>query len=101
MSRVELSREIAEAINDLIADHPMWIGADGEPLDYLPEREARIADFVNTAAEDVAQVLASRLAAIEALAEKWASWNLGGKANMWSPNAAAEIRAALAGEVSA
>jgi hypothetical protein len=32
-------------IYDLIVDHPMWIGDDGQGLDYLPERETRIGDF--------------------------------------------------------
>src|SRR4051812_45420175 len=34
-------------IYHLVIDHPMWIGDDAEPLDYLPEREARIGDFLD------------------------------------------------------
>lgn len=45
--------EVREAINsaqyNVIADHNMWIGADGEPLDYLPEREARISHYLQQA----------------------------------------------------
>lgn len=39
-----------EELTSLIVDHPMWIGDSGEPLDYLPEREARIHDFLSSAA---------------------------------------------------
>lgn len=46
--------EIAQTVLAVAVDHPMWIGDDGQPLDYLPEREARIGDFVH----EVAQVLA-------------------------------------------
>jgi hypothetical protein len=44
---------IGEAIYNVIADHPMWIGDDGLSLDYLPERQALIGDFVDTAAKVV------------------------------------------------
>lgn len=40
-------------IYHLVIDHPMWIGDDAEPLDYLPEREARIGDFLDELADIV------------------------------------------------
>lgn len=51
---------LADELLDLIADDPMWIGDDGRPLDYLPQREARIADFVERAADAVLDYLAER-----------------------------------------
>ena len=53
----EQTPDIADVLADLIADDPMWIGDDGQPLDYLPEREARIADFVAAADAALAPVL--------------------------------------------
>jgi hypothetical protein len=41
--------EVRQVIYDLIVDHPMWIGDDEQPLDYLPERETRIGDFCDEA----------------------------------------------------
>jgi hypothetical protein len=38
---------VYDEINELLVSHDMWIGDDGEALDYLPEREARIADFMH------------------------------------------------------
>jgi hypothetical protein len=37
--------QAVDLLTVLIADHPMWIGDDGRPLHYLPERESRITDF--------------------------------------------------------
>jgi len=50
--------KISDAILNTAADHPMWIGDDGEPLDYSPAREALIGDFVDTATRAVRQALA-------------------------------------------
>ena len=49
--------QIKAALVEAIVDDPMWIGDDGQPLDYLPEREARIADFVHRAAEVIAALM--------------------------------------------
>lgn len=49
-----------DAIYDLLVDHPMWIDGEGYRLDYLPEREARIADFM----AEVRQLLAAHDAAL-------------------------------------
>jgi len=45
--------EIAEALYNLIVDHPMWIDGQGQGLDYSPERESRIGDFLDEAAATV------------------------------------------------
>ena len=45
-----------QALYDLIVDHPMWIDGDGNPLDYSPDREAAIGDFLD-AAESVLAAL--------------------------------------------
>jgi hypothetical protein len=42
---------LADVLLTVIADHPAWIGDNGEPLDYLPEREARISDLVREQAD--------------------------------------------------
>lgn len=39
------AEKAAQIVGDMITDHRMWIGDDGQPLDYLPEREARITGF--------------------------------------------------------
>lgn len=51
-----MSREldVNDALNELIVTHPMWIDDDGNDLDYSPERECRISDFLNQAAELIA-----------------------------------------------
>jgi hypothetical protein len=49
--------DIAQAVLAVAVDHPMWIGEDGQPLDYLPEREARIGDFVHEVAEALAPLV--------------------------------------------
>lgn len=49
----EQTAEIEQAIYNVAVDHGMWIGDDGEPLDYLPEREARIGEFVREATRAV------------------------------------------------
>lgn len=55
--REALTDALTDALTQVIADHPMWIGDDGRPLDYLPEREARIADAVSQQADAVLAVL--------------------------------------------
>ena len=44
---------IHDALTDLIADHPMFCDAAGEPLDYDPEREGHIATFVGEATDAI------------------------------------------------
>jgi hypothetical protein len=53
------SYAIHQAINDVIVDHPMWIDNNAGPLPYLPEREARIAEFVDEATRNVTVALAA------------------------------------------
>lgn len=53
----ELER-IEDVIYDVAVDHAMWIGDDGQPLNYLPEREARIGDFIKQAADAIRAHLA-------------------------------------------
>lgn len=68
-----------DAIYDLLVDHPMWINDDGDPLDYLPERESRIADFMHGVDHILETALAAAeargaqavLAAVEAVADGW------------------------------
>lgn len=55
--------KFAQAIYDVGVDHPMWIGDDGKPLDYLPARETRLADFVYQAAAAVVAVADAERAA--------------------------------------
>lgn len=50
--------EVAEVLNEMIVAHSMWIGDDGLPLDYLPERESRIGDFVREASQALAPLVA-------------------------------------------
>lgn len=45
----EVREAVEQAQLDLLADNEMWIGADGQPLDYLPEREARIGNYLHEA----------------------------------------------------
>lgn len=49
-----LAQTCGQAVYALVCCDPMWIGDDGQPLDYLPEREALIGDFVQRAGEAVA-----------------------------------------------
>ena len=51
--QTEREARYVEAIWGPVVDHPMWIGSDGEGLEYLPEREARMGDFVYEAARAV------------------------------------------------
>ena len=60
---------IAEVIYDLISDHPMWIDGNGQGLDYSPERESRIGDFVYAAADALVPLLAT--VRDEAAADAW------------------------------
>lgn len=75
MNAERIKAGVWNVLNDLIADHPMWISDDGEPLDYRSEREGRIAQFIQQATEAVAEVIAreagEREAALRALADKW------------------------------
>ena len=48
-----LVETIEQAILNVAVDHPMWIDNNGAPLDYHPEREARIGDYTTTAAQAV------------------------------------------------
>ena len=50
--------DIEQAIYDVVVDHPMWIDDDGNPLDYLPEREIRIGDFIGKVTDSLVALLA-------------------------------------------
>jgi hypothetical protein len=56
----------ADAIHDIASDHAMWIGDDGKPLDYLPERATRISEFVYEAADAVMAVADAEQAELRA-----------------------------------
>ena len=58
-----------QALYDLIVDHSMWIDGDGNPLDYSPDREAAIGDFLDAAES----VLAALFPAAETVRE-WRVW---------------------------
>lgn len=64
MSDVE---RLVEVLLAVAVDHPAWIGDDGQPLDYLPEREQRIGAMCWEQANALAPLLAEVRA--EALAE--------------------------------
>ncbi|WP_447643184.1 hypothetical protein [Nocardioides zeae] len=51
---------IYQALHEVLACDPMWIGDDGEPLDYLHEREVLIGDAVERQTDAVERVLAAR-----------------------------------------
>jgi hypothetical protein len=57
----EVEAALVEIVNDATVTHPMWIGDDGQPLDYLPEREAQISDFVRGLAADLAAYVQAAL----------------------------------------
>jgi hypothetical protein len=48
----------------------MWIGDDGKPLDYLPERATHITQFVYQTAEAVMAVADAELAELRAENER-------------------------------
>ena len=48
-----LVETVEQAIYDIAVDHHMWIDNQGQELDYHPEREARIGDFIQTATRKV------------------------------------------------
>ena len=60
MSEHEVEAAVWDVLAETISDHAMWIGDDGEPLDYLPEREARLSEFVHEAADALAPLIAER-----------------------------------------
>lgn len=58
--RDQLAEDVHQALYDLMVDHPMWIDGQGRRLDYSPEREIRIGDFLDAAtAAVVARVQAA------------------------------------------
>lgn len=69
---------IYSALHEVLACDPMWIGDDGEPLDYLPEREVLIGEAVERQTDAVLSVLAARPAPdtladrVQALRDEWA-----------------------------
>lgn len=62
------SDEAIEALNNLLADHPMWVGDGGEPLEFHPLREERISQFIEDA-RPIFGALATRVRA-EAVADE-------------------------------
>lgn len=84
--------EAAQTVYAVLADHPMWVGDDGEPLDYSPVREARIADFLREIETPLAEALAK--ARREALAEAADTWQWGAWAD--APRCADRVQERLA-----
>ena len=54
--QVELIHQMERVIYDMVVDNPMWIGDDGLPLEYSPEREALIGEFCVQTAQQVAAI---------------------------------------------
>lgn len=45
----ERAQRYADAVYDIAVDHPMWIDADSQPLDYNPRREEMLIEFIDEA----------------------------------------------------
>lgn len=71
------AEEIARVVLAVAVDHPMWIGADGLPLDYLPEREDQIGVFVQEVADQIAPLF--KQARQEGAREAWSQGHAAGR----------------------